>query len=84
MRRLAEDRTSIVIAHRRSTIIDADLIYVIDQGRVAETGTHDELMARHGLYARLWDMQFSEDAGTLGTLDDEALAPLTALRARAL
>ena len=40
-------------------------------------------MARHGLYARLWDMQFSEDAGTLGTLDDEALAPLTALRVRA-
>ena len=52
-------------------------------GRVAETGTHDELLAERGLYARLWDMQFSEDAGTLGTLDDEALAPLTALRVRA-
>ena len=83
LRQLTEGRTSIVIAHRLSTIVDADLIYVIDQGRVAETGTHDELMARHGLYARLWDMQFSEDAGTLGTLDDEALAPLTALRVRA-
>jgi ATP-binding cassette, subfamily B, bacterial MsbA len=84
LRRLATGRTSIVIAHRLSTIVDADLIYVIDQGQVAETGTHDELLARRGLYARLWDMQFSEDASTLGTLDDEALAPLTALRARAL
>jgi subfamily B ATP-binding cassette protein MsbA len=82
LRRLAAGRTSIVIAHRLSTIVDADLIYVIDQGRVAETGSHDELLARQGLYARLWEMQFSEDA-TLGTIDDDALAPLTALRARA-
>jgi subfamily B ATP-binding cassette protein MsbA len=82
LRRLADGRTSIVIAHRLSTIVDADLIYVIDQGRVAETGSHDELLARQGLYARLWEMQFSEDA-TLGTIDDDALAPLAALRARA-
>jgi subfamily B ATP-binding cassette protein MsbA len=80
LRRLAAGRTSIVIAHRLSTIVDADLIHVIDQGRVAESGTHDELLARRGLYARLWDMQFSEDA-TIGTVDDAALAPL--LRAKA-
>jgi len=82
LRRLTAGRTSIVIAHRLSTIVDADLIYVIDQGRVAETGSHCDLLARQGRYARLWEMQFSEEAGT-GTVDDEALAPLTALRARA-
>jgi subfamily B ATP-binding cassette protein MsbA len=81
LRRLTLDRTSIVIAHRLSTIVDADLIYVMDQGRVAESGTHHELLAQRGLYAKLWDMQFSEEAG--GGIDDEALAPLTALRARA-
>jgi subfamily B ATP-binding cassette protein MsbA len=83
LRRLTVGRTSIVIAHRLSTIVDADLIYVIDQGQVAESGTHESLLARRGVYARLWDMQFSEDAGTLGTVDDDALAPLAALRARA-
>ena len=82
LRRLAEGRTSVVIAHRLSTIVDADLIYVIDQGRVAEQGTHGELLARGGLYAKLWEMQFSEEAGA-GQVDEAALAPLAALRARA-
>jgi subfamily B ATP-binding cassette protein MsbA len=82
LRRLAAGRTSIVIAHRLSTIVDADLIYVIDQGRVAESGSHESLLARRGIYARLWAMQFSETAGALGTVDDDALAPLAALRAR--
>lgn len=50
-------RTSIVIAHRLSTIHNADKIIVIDQGTIAEQGTHAELMARHGIYARLIDMQ---------------------------
>jgi ATP-binding cassette, subfamily B, bacterial MsbA len=81
LRRLTAGRTSIVIAHRLSTIVDADLIYVLDQGRIAESGAHQDLLAKRGLYAKLWDMQFSEEAG--GGADDEALAPLTALRARA-
>ncbi|MFF4546878.1 ABC transporter ATP-binding protein [Streptomyces sp. NPDC001435] len=52
-------RTSLVIAHRLSTIRDADQILVIDDGRVQERGTHDELIARNGLYAELYRTQFS-------------------------
>lgn len=55
---LMEGRTSIVIAHRLSTIQRADRIYVLDIGGVAEVGTHEELLARGGLYERLYNMQF--------------------------
>jgi subfamily B ATP-binding cassette protein MsbA len=61
LRRLMKGRTTIVIAHRLTTVLDADRIYVMDQGRVAEQGTHGELMARGGLYARLYSREFSDD-----------------------
>ena len=57
--RLKAERTTIVIAHRLSTIRDADLIIVLDAGRVAETGTHDSLLAAGGLYAQLVQHQLS-------------------------
>ena len=55
-------RTSFVIAHRLSTIFDADQIYVIDHGRIQEHGTHEELLAKGGLYSTLYNIQFRKTA----------------------
>jgi len=60
LNKLLEGRTSIVIAHRLSTIHNADKIIVVDHGRIAEQGTHSELMARGGIYAKLIEMQSFE------------------------
>lgn len=60
LKSLMKGRTTLVVAHRLSTIMDADLIVVIDQGRAVEQGTHGELLARGGVYARLYRMQYAD------------------------
>jgi ATP-binding cassette, subfamily B, heavy metal transporter len=61
LRAAARDRTTITIAHRLSTVVDADQIIVLADGAVAERGTHAELLARDGLYARMWAMQAEQE-----------------------
>jgi subfamily B ATP-binding cassette protein MsbA len=67
LRRLMKGRTTIVIAHRLSTVVDADQLYVLDKGRVVESGKHGELMARGGLYAKLYQHEILEDEAAPAT-----------------
>ena len=64
LRAVSANRTTITIAHRLSTVVDADQIIVLDHGEVAERGTHTELLAHDGVYARMWAMQAEQQATT--------------------
>jgi ATP-binding cassette subfamily B protein len=61
LRKIARNRTTLVIAHRLSTVIDADEIIVLEQGRIAERGTHDHLLRKKGVYAAMWNRQREAD-----------------------
>ena len=61
-------RTTIVIAHRLTTVLDADAICVLDHGRIVESGTHGELMAKNGLYARLYQHDLQDETATAAKL----------------
>lgn len=75
--RVAKNRTSLVIAHRLSTIVGADEIIVLDQGRIAERGTHAKLLGQGGLYASMWNRQREAEAARekLARMVDDGEAP---------
>jgi len=77
LERVSRNRTSLVIAHRLSTIVGADEIIVLDQGRIAERGTHSQLLASGGLYASMWNRQreAQEARERLAQIADENEAP---------
>lgn len=68
---ISQRRTTIIVAHRLSTVVEADEIIVLDQGRIAERGTHRTLIDQSGLYAQMWMRQAMErDSGTADALED--------------
>ncbi|MGY3125856.1 ABC-type transport system involved in cytochrome bd biosynthesis fused ATPase/permease subunit [Bradyrhizobium sp. S3.14.4] len=74
---MSKNRTSLVIAHRLSTIVGADEIIVLDQGRIAERGTHAKLLVQGGLYASMWNRQREAEAARekLAKMADSSEAP---------
>lgn len=83
LERVSRHRTTLVIAHRLSTIVGADEIIVLDQGRIAERGTHMQLLAADGLYASMWNRQREAEAARerLAAAGDDASAPPAGLKA---
>ncbi len=75
MRAVAKNRTTLIIAHRLSTVVEADKILVMEHGRVVEAGTHWELLARNGVYANLWALQHEkrkEEVSAFSTVETDA------------
>ncbi|MCI5066167.1 ABC transporter ATP-binding protein/permease [bacterium] len=77
LERLERERTSLVIAHRLSTVQSADRILVFEKGRLAESGKHEELLDRSGLYAQLYRLQFQESKESTETLCEEPSAVMS-------
>jgi ATP-binding cassette subfamily B protein len=70
----ARDRTTFLIAHRLSTVRDADLVMVLDRGKIVERGKHEELMALDGHYRRIYSLQLEPQAEQTGLLASDAAA----------
>jgi len=62
LRNIAQNRTTLIIAHRLSTVVDAQQILVMDAGRIIERGTHRELLNQRGVYSQMWALQQQEEA----------------------
>ncbi|SEA29373.1 ABCB family ABC transporter ATP-binding protein/permease [Microbulbifer marinus] len=75
LREIAREQTTLVIAHRLSTVVDADVILVMDQGRIVEQGSHVELLAKNGHYATLWQLQQQERTAEARTAVTQPLIP---------
>jgi ATP-binding cassette subfamily B protein len=71
---IARSRTTLVIAHRLSTVVHADQILVMDHGRIVERGSHAQLLARRGVYAAMWEIQIRERAKAEALVDSAIAA----------